>query len=109
VLVCEGEKSADAGARIFPKSVAVTSPGGAKAADNADWSVLRGRKVLIWPDADKPGCDYAAKVSATVVTLDCDVSIIDAGTLARTAPDGSTRVLFKEGWDAADPLKNGRT
>jgi putative DNA primase/helicase len=49
VLVCEGEKSADAGARIFPKSVAVTSPGGANAADKADWSVLRGRKVLIWP------------------------------------------------------------
>jgi putative DNA primase/helicase len=36
VLVCEGEKSADAGARIFPKSVAVTSPGGANAADKAD-------------------------------------------------------------------------
>jgi uncharacterized protein (DUF927 family) len=104
VVACEGEKSADAGARIFPKSVAVTSPGGANAADKADWSVLRGRKVLIWPDADKPGRDYAAKVGATLATLDCDVSIIDAGTLARTAPDGGTRELSKEGWDAADAI-----
>jgi putative DNA primase/helicase len=105
VLVCEGEKSADAGARIFPKSVAVTSPGGANAADKADWSVLRGRKVWIWPDADKPGREYAAKVGATVATLDCDVSIIDADALARTAPDGGTRELFKEGWDAADAIE----
>jgi putative DNA primase/helicase len=104
VLVCEGEKSADAGAQIFPKSVAVTSPGGANAADKANWSVLRGRKVLIWPDADKPGRDYAAKVGATLATLDCDVSIIDAGTLARTAADGGTRVPSKEGWDAADAI-----
>jgi putative DNA primase/helicase len=104
VVVCEGEKSADAAALIFPKSVAVTSPGGAKAADKADWSVLRGRKVLIWPDADKPGRDYAAKVGATLATLDCDASIIDAGTLARTAPDGGTREPSKEGWDAADAI-----
>jgi len=104
VVVCEGEKSADAGARILPKLVAVTSPGGANAADKADWSVLRGRNVLIWPDADKPGRDYAAKVGETLATLDCDVSIIDAATLARTAPDGGTRELSKEGWDAADAI-----
>src|SRR5271166_3296170 len=28
VIVCEGEKAADAAARIFPEHVAVTSPGG---------------------------------------------------------------------------------
>src|SRR5260221_251611 len=45
VIICEGEKSAEAAAVIFPKSVAVTAPGGANAADKADWSVLRGRKI----------------------------------------------------------------
>jgi uncharacterized protein (DUF927 family) len=100
VVVVEGEKSADAAARIFPKSVAVTSPGGANAADKADWTVLRGRKVLVWPDADKPGHDYGAKVGATLATMDCDVSIIDAERLARTAPGGGTRELPAEGWDA---------
>ena len=104
VVVCEGEKSADAAARIFPKSVAMTSPGGANAADKADWSVLRGRKVLIWPDDDAPGRTYAAKVGATLAALDCDVSIIDAAALARTAPDGGTREPTKEGWDAADAI-----
>ncbi len=57
VVVCEGEKSADAVARIFPKSVCPSAPGGAQARDKADWKPLAGRKVLIWPDADKPGTD----------------------------------------------------
>lgn len=36
VIVCEGEKSADAAARIFPEFVATTSCGGAKAAAQTD-------------------------------------------------------------------------
>jgi putative DNA primase/helicase len=104
VVVAEGEKSADAAARIFPKSVATTSPGGAYGADKADWSVLRGRKVLIWPDDDAPGRSYAAKVGATLTALDCDVSVIDAATLSRTAPGGGTREPTKGGWDAADAI-----
>ena len=104
VVICEGEKSADAAALIFPKSVAVTSPGGANAADKADWSVLRGRKVLVWPDDDAPGRTYAGKVGATLAALDCDVSIIDAYALARIAPGGGTREPSKKGWDAADAI-----
>jgi putative DNA primase/helicase len=104
VVVCEGEKSADAAAQIFPRSVATTSPNGSSATSNADWSVLRGRQVLIWPDADKPGCDYAVNVGATLATLECEVSTIDADTLARTAPDAGTREIPKEGWDAADAI-----
>ena len=45
VLICEGEKAADAAQQIFPGHVAVTSPGGAAAASKADWESLRGRKV----------------------------------------------------------------
>lgn len=108
VVVCEGEKSADAAAQIFPNSVAVTSPGGANAADKADWSVIRGRKVLIWPDADKPGRDYASKVAATLSKLDCEVSVIDAEALARMAPCGGARELLEEGWDAANAITDWR-
>lgn len=49
VLVCEGEKTADAAAALFPNVVATTSPGGANAAGKADWSPLAGRDLLIWP------------------------------------------------------------
>ncbi len=104
VVVCEGEKSADAASKALVKSVATTSPGGANAAAKADWTVLRGRKVLIWPDDDAPGRTYAAKVGAMLTALDCDVWVIDAATLSRTAPDGGTREPTKDGWDAADAI-----
>ena len=104
VIICEGEKSADAAAVIFPKSVAVTAPGGANAADKADWSVLRGRKVLVWPDDDAPGLTYGGKVCAMLAALDCDISMIDAYALARIAPGGGTREPSKKGWDAANAI-----
>ena len=62
VIVCEGEKKADAAERLFPEFVAVTSPNGAKAADKADWTPLAGRSVIIWPDHDDEGAGYAADV-----------------------------------------------
>ena len=55
VLVVEGEKAADAAAKLFPDHVAVTSSGGSNAAGKADWSPLAGRQVVIWPDRDAPG------------------------------------------------------
>lgn len=104
VVVCEGEKSADAASLIFSKSVTTTSPGGAHAADKADWSKLQGRKVLLWPDDDAPGLTYAAKVGAALTALNCDVSIIDAKALAQSAPGGGAREPSKEGWDAANAI-----
>ena len=46
IVVCEGEKAADAAACIFPKSIATTSCGGANAATKSDWAPLGGRRVL---------------------------------------------------------------
>jgi putative DNA primase/helicase len=51
VIVCEGEKAADSAETLLPDYVAVTSPGGSKAAKAADWSPLKARRVTIWPDA----------------------------------------------------------
>ena len=62
VVVTEGEKAADAAARLLPDHVAMTSPGGAKAAKATDWSPLAGRRIVIWPDADQAGQDYARAV-----------------------------------------------
>jgi putative DNA primase/helicase len=104
VIICEGEKAADAAAVIFRKSVAATAPGGANAADKADWSVLRGRKVLVWPDDDAPGLTYAGKVGAMLAALDCDISMIDAYALARIAPGGGMREPSEKGWDAANAI-----
>jgi uncharacterized protein (DUF927 family) len=96
VIVCEGEKTADAAGRLFPDHVAVTSQGGARAAGKSDWFPLAGRHVTIWPDRDAPGAEYAKAVA-------------DRLRIARAA---SVRIVevpasWPEGWDVADPLPEG--
>lgn len=96
VLVVEGEKAADAGARRFEDHVVITSPGGSKAARKTDWSPVAGRRVVIWPDADDPGTRYAD----------------DVADMARRAGAASVHVVklpasLPEGWDLADDLPAG--
>lgn len=58
LLICEGEKTVNAGTLLFPDYVAITSPHGAKSLRQADWSHVRGRKVILSPDFDTPGQDW---------------------------------------------------
>ena len=65
IIVCEGEKSADAASELFPNYVATTSLFGARSPQNADWSMITGRKVLIAGDVDEAGkafVDRAIKI-----------------------------------------------
>ncbi len=108
IIACEGEKSSDAAARIFPDWIATTSSGGAGAATQSDWAPLAGRQVRIWPDADSQGEKYARQVSAIVADLGCEVAIIDAAALAAIDPNGGRREPIKKGWDAADAIDEWR-
>jgi hypothetical protein len=98
VVVCEGEKATDAARRLLRGFVVVTSPNGSKSAEKADWSPLRGRDVVIWPDADLPGNAYAERVSKCAADA-------EAKSIAVVSP----REAVKEGWDAADALEEGWT
>ena len=103
VIVCEGEKSAQAATAVFPKSIATTSSGGAGAASKTDWTPLAGRSILIWPDHDAAGEKYAREVAAILAALGCSVAIIDARALAAIDPAGGAREPGDK-WDAADAL-----
>lgn len=61
VFVCEGEKAADATVSIG--LLATTSPHGSKSAAKADWTPLAGREVVILPDHDEAGKQYAGDVA----------------------------------------------
>ncbi len=78
LFVVEGEKAADS--LTERGAVAVTS-GSADSAATADWSSLRGREVILWPDNDDAGKDYAGNVAAILATLDCKLSAIDVDAL----------------------------
>jgi hypothetical protein len=104
IIICEGEKAADAAALIFPDFVATTSSGGAQSAAKTNWMPLAKRRVLIWPDADKSGADYASEVVGVLAEVGSEVSILDAVALAHVDPNGGEREPTKKGWDAADAL-----
>lgn len=92
VVLVEGEKAAQA--LIDAGICATTAIGGAAAPiDKTNWSPLKGKHVLVWPDRDKPGWDYAMRAAEAIVeagALSCSLLI---------APDNKP-----EGWDAADAI-----
>ena len=89
VLIVEGEKCADAAAQWADPYVATTWPGGAQALHLANWSVLQGRKILLWPDADEAGALAMLRLADILRPLVAEIKIVDV----TGQPDG---------WDAAD-------
>jgi putative DNA primase/helicase len=95
VVLVEGEKSAQA--LIELGLCATTAMHGANAPiEKTDWSPLAGKVVLIWPDKDKPGWEYADRASQ---------AILMAG--ARTCHILYPPEEAPESWDAADGLVEG--
>lgn len=79
VCVVEGEACADA---LVALGVIATTSGSADGADAADWSPLRGRYVVIWPDNDKAGERYAHAVTTKLRGIAASVEWIDLAPLA---------------------------
>ncbi|WP_374699360.1 AAA family ATPase [Wolbachia endosymbiont (group A) of Limnophora tigrina] len=93
VILVEGEKCADA--LIEQGMTATTAMLGANAPiEKTDWSPLKGKHVIIWPDNDEPGKQYAEKVVKKLTFL---------GVLSLTLleiPDNKPK-----GWDSADGIE----
>ncbi|WP_240097616.1 MULTISPECIES: phage/plasmid primase, P4 family [Thermomonas] len=95
VVLVEGEKCAQA--LIERGIVATTAMHGANApVDKTDWSPLAGKAVLIWPDRDKPGWEYAVQAAQ---------AILSAG--AKTCHILYPPEEAADGWDAADAVMEG--
>jgi len=117
VLVVEGEKCADAAYSMLGIQFDVVSwPGGGKAVDKADWSLIAGRHVVLWPDADakkfkeghaqagqimpeekQPGMSTMLKLEKILLDLGCTVEFVDI------PPPGEK----PDGWDVADLVDEG--
>lgn len=90
IIVVEGEKAADA---LIGQAIdATTAMGGANAPiEKTDWSPLKGRKVVIWPDHDTAGHAYAERLKQHLEAEGAlSVSILN---IPASRP---------EKWDAAD-------
>jgi len=96
VIVCEGEKAADAAQRLYPYAVTISWSGGSSSVAKSDWTPLRGREVTIWPDADAAG----AKASRSIVDSLRGVAMSVHVANVSDKPDK---------WDAADAEELGWT
>lgn len=90
VVIVEGEKTADAAARLLPDYPVLSWPNGSNAIDKVDWQPLAGRFVHLWPDNDEPGFKAMNKIAKRLHALGCNVKII-------TPP-----AHMPKGWDLAD-------
>ena len=97
VVVVEGEPCALALANLGIE--ATTAPGGALAADKADWSPLAGKVVIIWRDNDANGLKYQQTILEELRKLDPPpkVSVIE--------PVDNWPAKY----DAADAIEGGAT
>ena len=93
VIVPEGEKAADAAGRLLPDHAVVTSANGSKSAGKADWTVLTGRRVVMWPHADAPSATAAGLFACN---LDGDGRLMD-GDSPFPHPPNSLKILMIEG------------
>jgi uncharacterized protein (DUF927 family) len=111
VIVCEGEKSADAAALLFPDLVAVSSMGGSKAPQKTDWAPLAGRGVILWPDADEPGEAFITAVETLTTNAGAVVkaAIRNEWFIQMAGEVGSPCKALEKGFDAADALTMGFT
>lgn len=99
LLVVEGEKACDAAKEnpAFKDYVCVTYVGGAGNYRKSDWSVARGRKVVLLPDNDAPGLKQFKGLAAHLQVIDADVHMAFMKQI-----DG-----LPKGWDVADEWYEG--
>ena len=113
VVVVEGEKCVQALFGVVSSRFDVVCwPGGGKAVSKADFSLLKGRDVVLWPDCDgksdksgnllpaakQPGVSAMVKVAGILRNLGCSVRMVgipDPGEVA-------------DGWDCADLILQDR-
>ena len=115
IIVCEGEKAADAAALLFPDAVSVTMLNGAQSPHKTDWQPLKGRTVWLWPDNDTAGRACMAKVTDLLAQVGAaNVRLINLDAFARTPGNGSNDEAtlsdgppLPEKWDAANAIAAG--
>ncbi|HRF08055.1 MAG TPA: AAA family ATPase [Xanthobacteraceae bacterium] len=96
VLLVEGEKTADAAAKLFADYVVTTFPGGANSVEKVDVAPLKGRRVTLWPDNDAAGIKAMKRLAERAATAGAETCALVE--LPQSLP---------EKWDLADPVPDG--
>jgi hypothetical protein len=114
VVLCEGEKAADAAAQLMPDHVATCWPNGSNSWHKADLTPLKGRTVVLWPDNDASGKACMDAIELKLIELDA-ASVqrisLDVFKLKPSSKGGKPTLIkggkWADGDDAADALAKG--
>ncbi|MEE5126696.1 DUF927 domain-containing protein [Pseudomonas alliivorans] len=116
VVLCEGEKAADAAADLMPSHVATCWPNGSNSWHKADLTPLKGRDVLLWADNDDSGAACMDAVAHKLREIGAgSVRFIALEVFKRKPTMKNERAAFAKGgqWDngddAADAAAKGWT
>lgn len=106
ILIVEGEKCADEALELDIDYIPISWAGGSKSAKHADWSVLAGKTVKIWADADEPGLRAAREIKE--ILKKCGAVQVDILKNPANVKQGWDVVdAIEEGFDAKDFIENG--
>jgi len=101
ILIVEGEKTADAASKLLGKDYVVVSwSGGAAAAKDANWKLLSGREIIVWPDNDPAGFKASSDICR---------SLREAGVQSLKVVSKETLSDIPQKWDLADTLPTGKS
>lgn len=112
IIICEGEKAADAAQILFPDYVATTPPHGAKSPKKADWTALEGRNVIISTDNDVAGQSFGDLVFELASNAGAESILeLQPSRLGRWRFEGDEKILqdVPDKYDLADALADGWT
>ncbi len=117
VIVCEGEKAAEAATQLFPDAICTTMLNGSQSPHKSDWTPVSGRVVWLWPDNDAAGLDCMSRVEK--LARQAGAAHIEQFDLAQFAqyphtnetgsPVLEAAAPVPEKWDAADAVAGGWT
>ncbi|MDO5385926.1 MAG: AAA family ATPase [Pseudomonadota bacterium] len=105
VIIVEGEKCAESiTAQGF---CGTTALGGANTLiEKTDWTPLKDKEVLIWPDNDEPGQRYALKVYEKLISLGIQASILELP--ANKPPKWDCADAANENFDISNYITSSR-
>jgi hypothetical protein len=78
IWVTEGELCVD---MLNKLGLLATTSGSSDSVATADWTPLKNKKIIIWPDNDESGYKYAKAVTKKLIELGCDIRWIDVQQL----------------------------
>ena len=103
IVLVEGEKCAEALGQYG--IAATTAMNGSNApVDKTDWSPLKGKDVLIWPDNDDAGREYAHRVAGALQSVANSVRVLSVP--AGKPPKWDVADAIAEGFDVLNFLTN---